>query len=57
MKYLTINELLIILERLIGKYVGALGIRDIGLLESSISQPKTTFDKKELYPTIIEKTG
>ncbi len=57
MKYLTINELLIIHERLIGKYGGALGIRDIGLLESSISQPKTTFDKKELYPTIVEKTG
>mgnify|MGYP000965625423 CR=1 FL=1 len=57
MKYLTINELLIIHEKLIVKYGGVLGIRDIGLLESSITLPKTTFDKKELYPSIFEKTG
>ena len=57
MKYLTINELLIIHKKLIEKYGGILGIRDIGLLESSISLSKTTFNKKELYPTIVEKAG
>jgi death-on-curing protein len=57
MKYLAINDVLIIHKRLIEKYGGSLGIRDIGLLDSSISQPKMTFDQKELYPTIYEKAG
>jgi len=57
MKYLTIDDVLKIHERLIEKYGGSKGIRDFGLLESSVSQPKMTFDEKELYPTLVEKAG
>jgi len=57
MKYLTINEILFLHEKLIEKYGGSHGIRDLGLIESSLSQPKMTFDGKELYPTITEKAS
>ncbi len=57
MKYLTINEILIVQEKLIENYGGSFGVRDIGLLESSLAQPKMTFDGKELYPTLVEKAG
>ena len=29
----------------------------LGLIESSLAQPKMTFDKKELFPSIFEKAG
>ncbi|WP_243458640.1 type II toxin-antitoxin system death-on-curing family toxin [Nostoc sp. UIC 10630] len=36
---------------------GALGIRDLGILESAVAQPKMTFGEEDLYPTIIEKAS
>lgn len=32
---------------------GALGIHDLGLLESAIAQPRMTFGSEDLYPTVI----
>ena len=40
---------------LIDAYGGLEGIRDLGVLESSIKSCYQTFDDKELYPTIEEK--
>jgi len=37
------------------KFGGAIGIRDKNLLESALSRPYQTFDKKELYKSPIEK--
>lgn len=42
-------------SRLIDRFGGAQGIRDISALESAISRPFQTFDGAELYPTTIEK--
>ena len=36
---------------------GSVGIRDLGLLESSISQPKATFDGVDLYSSLEEKAA
>lgn len=36
---------------------GAVGVRDLSLLESSIARPFQTFDGNDLYPTIIEKAA
>ena len=33
------------------------GIRDIGALESAVSQPRLTFDQADLYPDIISKAA
>ncbi|HNR73614.1 MAG: death-on-curing family protein [Bacteroidetes bacterium OLB12] len=42
---------------LIEKFGGVKGIRDKGLLESSINRPFQTFDGQELYPHPIDKTA
>ena len=44
-------------EILIEEFGGAKGIRDIKLLESALSRPFQTFDKKELYPTAAKKAA
>ena len=57
MRYLTLIEVLELHRRIIEQFGGALGIRDIGLLESAIAQPRMTFDGEDLYPTLIEKAA
>jgi death on curing protein len=39
------------------KYGGAVGVRDIGLLESAIARPFQTFGGNDLYPTVFEKAA
>ena len=50
MRYLSIIEVLEIHDELISTPGGSHGIRDLKALESAVSQPRLTFDKKELYP-------
>jgi death on curing protein len=54
---INIKEVLSIHEILIINFGGALGIRDIGLLESAISRPFQTFDGIELYGTVEQKAS
>ncbi|MFN7706142.1 MAG: type II toxin-antitoxin system death-on-curing family toxin [Chryseotalea sp.] len=51
------NEVEKIHEILIERFGGAKGIRDKGLLESSISRPFQTFDGQELYPHVFDKAA
>lgn len=44
-------------EILIDKFGGKTGLRDKGLLESSIRRPFQTFDQKELYPEAVDKAA
>lgn len=55
MRYLTLVEVLNLHRRIIEQSAGALGIRDLGLLESAIAQPRMSFGSEELYPTVIDK--
>lgn len=57
MRYLTLNEVLTLHDRLIAQTGGSFGVRDIGRLESSLAQPRMTFDGVELYPTLVEKAA
>lgn len=57
MRYLTLNEVLELYRRIIEQSGGAMGIRDVGALESALAQPRLTFGGEELYPTIIEKAS
>ena len=57
MRYLTLNEVLTLHDRLIVQTGGSIGVRDIGRLESSLAQPRMTFDGAELYPTLAEKAA
>lgn len=33
------------------------GVKDVGLFLSAIEQPKSTFDGKDLYPTVVSKAA
>jgi len=57
MRYLSIREILELHEIIIETSGGALGIRDIRALESSISQPRLTFNQADLYPDVITKAA
>ncbi len=50
MRYLTLIEVLELHEAVIASSGGAPGIRDIGELESAVSQPRLTFEQADLYP-------
>jgi death-on-curing protein len=51
-KFLTLSEVLLILEDQIRNYGGAYGVRDINLLSSAIYMPESSFDGKFLHETI-----
>ena len=51
-KFLTLSEVLLILEDQIRNYGGIYGVRDINLLSSAIYMPESTFDGKYLHKTI-----
>lgn len=57
MRYLTLIEVLELHRRIIKESGGISGIRDLGLLESAIAQSRMTFDKEDLYPTLLEKAA
>ncbi|WP_342003147.1 type II toxin-antitoxin system death-on-curing family toxin [Chlorogloeopsis sp. ULAP02] len=50
-------EVLELHRRVIEQSGGAFGIRDVGLLESAIAQPRMTFGGEELYPSLLEKAA
>ena len=57
MKYLTIEQVLFIHSRLISETGGSHGLRDLSLLESALSRPKSSFENKDLYPSIYLKAA
>jgi len=57
MQYISLNQVLYLHKKIINSTGGSLGIRDIKMLESSLSHPFMTFDGKDLYNSIIDKAG
>ncbi len=55
MKYITLNEVIELHDYLILEFGGSGGIRDKGALESALAQPRATFGRIDLYPTLVEK--
>jgi len=56
-RYLTLSEALELHRRIIGQSGGALGVLNLGALESALAQPRMTFGGRELYPTILDKAA
>ncbi len=56
-RYLRLGEVLELHRRLIATSGGSPGLRDLGLLEGSLSQLRQTFSGVDLYPTLIEKAA
>ncbi len=57
MRYLTLNEVFVIFERILEQSGGLAGIRDLGALESALAQPRMIFEGQELYPTLVDKAA
>lgn len=56
-RYLALIEVLELHRKILEQSGGALGIRDMGLLESAIAQPRMTFSGEDLYPSLLEKAA
>lgn len=57
MKYLTPQNVIQIHFELVEATGGSQGLRDLGLLESAVLKPQSTFASKDLYPTLILKAA
>jgi death-on-curing protein len=55
MRYLTLNEVLDLHQRINQQSGGAEGVRDMGGVESAVAQPQMAFGGDELYRTIESK--
>jgi death-on-curing protein len=56
-RFITIAEAIAIHDDQITRFGGSPGIRDIGLLESAITQPEATFFGELLHPTIASQAA
>lgn len=56
-KFLSRRLLLAIHRDQLAEHGGRPGIRDPALLESALEQPRATFDKKLLHPTVTEQAA
>ena len=57
MRYLTLGEVVELHQRLLILTGGASGIRDLGLLESALAQPKASFGGMDLHQTVVDKAA
>ena len=57
MRYLTLSEVLELHRRVIGQSGGALGVLNLGGLESALAHPRMTYGEKELYPAVVAKAA
>ncbi len=57
MRYLELDEALRIHECAIQRYGGSPELRDLGLLESALAQPKQTMFGEDLYPDVAAKAA
>lgn len=55
--YLSITQILAIHDRMIKRFGGLAGIRDLSLAESAVGRPQSTFDGKDLYESIFQKAA
>jgi len=56
-KFLTIEQLIEIHDTFLKQYGGLAGIRDHGLLASSIEMPKVTMFGEDLHKTLFDKSA
>lgn len=56
-RYLTLVEVLSLHRQIIAQSGGALGVRDLGSLESALAQPRMTFGGEDLHPMLVDKAA
>ncbi len=56
-RFLTMAEVLLILQDQIRRYGGKYGVRDPDLLSSALAMPRTTFEGKLLHPDLFHQAA
>lgn len=56
-RYLALTEVLDLHRRVMEQSGGATGLRDLGMLESAVAQPRQTFAGVDLYPSLAAKAA
>jgi death-on-curing protein len=56
-KYLPIEMVILYHDKLIDKYGGLKGVRDLGLLLSALEMPKASMFGVDLHPTLFDKAA
>ncbi len=56
-RYLAIDEVLVIHEKMIEEFGGRSPIHDFTLLHSAVERPRATFNGMDLYPSIFDKAA
>ena len=57
MKYLTVEDVLLLHDLAIEDSGGSHGLRDLGLIEFAVNRPRAMFGGEDLYPDIFSKVG
>jgi len=57
MRLLTLEQVVLLHQRLLQQSGGGKGVRDIGILESAIAQPNMSYAGELLYPSLIDKVA
>jgi death-on-curing protein len=57
MRYLSLDEIHVLHQRILEQSGGSAGIRDPDGLDSALAQPRMTFDEEDLYPTVEGKAA
>ncbi len=57
MRLLSLAEVVELHRQVVHSSGGSHGIRDLGILESAVAQPRMSFDGQDLYPTLVEKAA
>jgi len=55
--HITLDVVLAIHDDMIDKYGGSRGIRDLGLIQSAIARPQSSFGGDDLYPNVFDKAA
>lgn len=54
LKFLSVHQVLAIHDRVVKRFGGSHGIRDLGLVESAVARPQAGFGGKYLYKNIYD---
>ncbi|HEY6243374.1 MAG TPA: type II toxin-antitoxin system death-on-curing family toxin [Pyrinomonadaceae bacterium] len=57
MRYLSLQEVILLHSLLISQSSGSCGLRDRGALESAVAQPEASFGGEDLYPDLASKAA
>lgn len=57
MRLLSVAEVVELHRLTVESSGGSHGIRDLGVLEAAVAQPRMSFGGEDLYPTLVEKAA